>query len=330
MARVRRTDRKEAGPSVGAAVDAFLSSLGNAGTARNYAGTLRALVTQLGVDTPLAALASPLAGAEVCSWFEARWGERGAATWNRNLDAVRSASSYWADQGWLEADPAQGLRRRKRPPDRTRAISRAEVEALLSRGDVALRDKTLWRMLYETAARISRGPFPRRPGPQPAHSPSEGAAQGRGGRRHRVADRYRPALAAPLAGQENGAGVPDRAPRPGRPARDRPRPGERPGPSLVPSSRRGLRGSDGGLGPAPAPALGPHSRRRGRSQHLHAACLLRPHLGQLPGPLHPRLRRGPYTLAGKAGPWSSATLTTTVEEASASPAGNLVELSLGG
>ena len=68
---------------------------------------------------------------------------------------MRSASSYWADQGWLEADPAQGLRRRKRPPDRTRAISRAEVEALLSRGDVALRDKTLWRMLYETAARIS-------------------------------------------------------------------------------------------------------------------------------------------------------------------------------
>ena len=92
---------------------------------------------------------------------------------------MRSASSYWADQGWLEADPAQGLRRSKRPPDRTRAISRAEVEALLSRGDMALRDKTLWRMLYETAARISRGPFPRRPGPQPAHSPSEGAAQGR-------------------------------------------------------------------------------------------------------------------------------------------------------
>jgi hypothetical protein len=77
VVRARRTDRKEAGPSVGAAVDAFLSTLGNAGTARNYAGTLRALVTQLGTDTPLAVLASPLAGAEVSSWFERRWGERG-------------------------------------------------------------------------------------------------------------------------------------------------------------------------------------------------------------------------------------------------------------
>jgi integrase/recombinase XerC/integrase/recombinase XerD len=136
-------------------VDAFLSTLGNAGTARNYAGTLRALVTQLGTDTPLAVLASPLAGAEVSSWFERRWGERGAATWNRNLDTLRSAGRYWADQGWLETDLAKGLRRRKRLPDRTRALSRAEVETLLSRGDVALRDRTLWRMLYETAARIS-------------------------------------------------------------------------------------------------------------------------------------------------------------------------------
>lgn len=155
MASTRRADRKVVGPSVGAAVDAFLGTLGNAGTARNYAGTLRAFVVQLGADTPLAVLASPLAGAEVCSWFERRWGERAAATWNRNLDALRSASRHWADQGWLEADPAQGLRRRKRPPDRTRSLSRAEVETLLSRGDVALRDKTLWRILYETAARIS-------------------------------------------------------------------------------------------------------------------------------------------------------------------------------
>ncbi|MFN2506614.1 MAG: tyrosine-type recombinase/integrase [Acidimicrobiales bacterium] len=68
---------------------------------------------------------------------------------------MRSASRYWADQGWLDADPTQGLRRRRRPPDRTRALSRAEVESLLTRGEVGLRDKTLWRMLYETAARIS-------------------------------------------------------------------------------------------------------------------------------------------------------------------------------
>src|SRR5262249_41055610 len=38
-------------------------------------------------------------------------------------------------------------------PDRTRALSREEITDLLGRDDIALREKTLWRMLYESAAR---------------------------------------------------------------------------------------------------------------------------------------------------------------------------------
>jgi integrase len=45
------------------------------------------------------------------------------------------------------------LRRRRPRPDRSRALSRGDVEQLLTREDVGLRDRTLWRMLYETAAR---------------------------------------------------------------------------------------------------------------------------------------------------------------------------------
>ena len=45
------------------------------------------------------------------------------------------------------------LRRRKPRPDRVRALSRADVEQLLTREDISLRERTLWRMLYETAAR---------------------------------------------------------------------------------------------------------------------------------------------------------------------------------
>jgi len=153
VASSRRIDRLVAGPSLTAAVDAFVDTLDNPGTARNYGGTLRALARELGADTPVASLAG--AGADVRSWFEQRWGNAAPATWNRNLDALRSAARYWTDQGWLDADATQGLRRRRRPPDRTRALSRAEVEGLLTRADVGLRDKTLWRMLYETAARIS-------------------------------------------------------------------------------------------------------------------------------------------------------------------------------
>ena len=45
--------------------------------------------------------------------------------------------------------------RRRENSDATRALPRGRVERLLSRRDVPLREKTLWRMLYETAARAS-------------------------------------------------------------------------------------------------------------------------------------------------------------------------------
>ena len=45
--------------------------------------------------------------------------------------------------------------RRREHNDATRTLPRARVERLLSRRDVPLREKTLWRMLYETAARAS-------------------------------------------------------------------------------------------------------------------------------------------------------------------------------
>lgn len=147
-------DADREGPSVGFAIDAFLGILDNRGTARNYAVTLRALAAEVGPDSAISLLAQPAGAAAVGSWFQDRWGQRAAATWNRNLDAIRSAARYWSDQGWLSTDPSHGLRRRRRPPDRTRALSRTEVERLLAREDVTLRDKALWRMLYETAARI--------------------------------------------------------------------------------------------------------------------------------------------------------------------------------
>lgn len=99
------------------------------------------------------ALEGPEFGPALAAWFTGRWGEAAPATFNRNLDALRSGVRYWVEQGWLAGDPTAGLRRRRRVADRTRALSRAEIEGLLARDDVSLREKTLWRMLYETAAR---------------------------------------------------------------------------------------------------------------------------------------------------------------------------------
>ena len=87
-------------------------------------------------------------------WFTRQWGQAAPATWNRNLDAIRSAQRYWQDQEWMNAtDLTSALRRRQRAADRSRALSRADVERLLTREDISIRERTLWRLLYETAAR---------------------------------------------------------------------------------------------------------------------------------------------------------------------------------
>jgi integrase len=47
------------------------------------------------------------------------------------------------------------LAERGEPADRTRAISYAQLERLWRPSDLAVREKALWRLLYETAARAS-------------------------------------------------------------------------------------------------------------------------------------------------------------------------------
>jgi integrase len=144
-----------ASPTLGDAAAAYLGTLDHpesAGTKRVYAGTLRALRTAFGTKTPLTALATLN---DLTTWFEESWGQKAAATYNRDLDALRSAIVYWAAQDWIQADPTRSLRRRGRAPDRSKALSRELIDDLLTRDDIALRERLLWRMLYETAARAA-------------------------------------------------------------------------------------------------------------------------------------------------------------------------------
>ena len=148
-----RPIRDQSHMALGSAVEAFLVTLGHPesrGTRRVYASTLRALRAEFGDATDTGTLEP----GQVAAWFTRRWGQAAPATWNRNLDAIRSAQRYWQDQQWMNAtDLTSAVRRRQRTPDRSRALSRADVERLLTREDLAIRDRTLWRMLYETAAR---------------------------------------------------------------------------------------------------------------------------------------------------------------------------------
>lgn len=47
-----------------------------------------------------------------------------------------------------------GIGRRRRPADRF--LDRARIGQLLTRDDITLRERALWRMLYETAARSAK------------------------------------------------------------------------------------------------------------------------------------------------------------------------------
>ncbi len=152
MGTVRRIAPAAGDVTLGRAVDAYLATLPGAEHAsarRTYGRILRRVVTEFGAET----LLDELGAGRFAEWFGSQWAGRSPSTWNVSLDAVRSAMTYWQRQGWLAADFSRMLVRRRPRPDRARALSRSEVDQLLTGKDISLRERTFWRMLYETAAR---------------------------------------------------------------------------------------------------------------------------------------------------------------------------------
>lgn len=142
------------GVTLGEAATAFLSRRDlDADTLRSYAQTMTGLRHALGEATGLAELTA----ADVAAAAAATWGQKAARTWNRHRSAIRSFSTWAASggRGYLTRDLAAGLDRRPETTDRTRALARPVIEALWERRDVPLREKTFWRLLYESAARAA-------------------------------------------------------------------------------------------------------------------------------------------------------------------------------
>ncbi len=152
MGTVHRLPAVAGDITLGRAVDAYLATLlgaEHASTRRTYGRILRRVVAEFGAET----LLDELGAERFAEWFGSQWADRSPSTWNVSLDAVRSAMTYWQRQGWLAADFSRMLVRRRPRPDRARALSRSEVDQLLTRKDISLRERTFWRVLYETAAR---------------------------------------------------------------------------------------------------------------------------------------------------------------------------------
>lgn len=81
------------------------------------------------------------------------WGHLGPATWNRNIAALRSFLRWYSHDDELPTRLLVHLRRRREPADRTRSVPYPVLERLFKRESVPLREKVLWRLLYESAAR---------------------------------------------------------------------------------------------------------------------------------------------------------------------------------
>lgn len=134
--------------TVAEAAEAFLARSMPATTRRSYAQTLRRLALTHG-ELSLTALD----GATLDNFVSAAWTTCAPATWNRHVATLRSFTAHARRRGWTAEDPAAVLERRREPDDRTKAIAESSLERLFRHTDIGVREKCLWRLLYETAAR---------------------------------------------------------------------------------------------------------------------------------------------------------------------------------
>jgi site-specific recombinase XerD len=133
--------------TLGGAVAAFLAQPGLASsTRRSYQQTLDRLERVLGSDQPSATITTDQMTAAVT----AAWDGCAPATWNRHVATIRSFTSYCRRHRWITDDLTACLDRRVEPADRTKAISLPQLEQLWHHDDIAVREKALWRFLYET------------------------------------------------------------------------------------------------------------------------------------------------------------------------------------
>lgn len=148
MGTVRALPTSAAGVRLADAVTVFLATIVVDNTRRGYAAALNRLVHDFGADTDVALLDPD----RVSGWFVFVWGAASPKTFNLRLTALGSACAWWRRQGWLAGDPLVRLQARPVPPDNSKAMTHDEVAELLD-SPAPLRERVLWTMLYETAAR---------------------------------------------------------------------------------------------------------------------------------------------------------------------------------
>lgn len=141
-------------PTWDTAVDAFLGARNySPSTVKSYRLTLNTLGAVVGHATPVGSLdAGDLAAAHATAY-----GASAPATWNRTRATVEAFLRWLGRQEFtsrkLATRYSERCERRRVPDGAPRAVEYPVLERLWTRKDIPLRERTLWRMLYETAAR---------------------------------------------------------------------------------------------------------------------------------------------------------------------------------
>lgn len=78
-------------------------------------------------------------------------------SWNRHVATIRSFAAFAQRHGWVNDshDLTKALERRRAPEDHSKAIGQTTLDRLFSHRDYSVRDRCLWRFLYESAARAN-------------------------------------------------------------------------------------------------------------------------------------------------------------------------------
>lgn len=135
--------------TVRVAADVFLDSLGNRNTVRTYGIGVGKTAERLGEARPLASVADD----EIGEALELLWGSAAVNTWNSRRAGVLSWLGWCRERGYEGPMVPVWAKRLSVPDSETPARSKMAIDRLVARREVHLREKTLWRMLYETAGR---------------------------------------------------------------------------------------------------------------------------------------------------------------------------------
>lgn len=134
-------------PTVAKAAAAFLATCA-ASTHRSYTQTMTRLTAAHGI-APVTALDATAFGGPARHAL----GHRGAGDLEPAPGHSRLVHRLRRPPALARRRPGRRVQRRKETVDRTRAIDPAALQRLFDLPDVRLRERTLWRMLFETAAR---------------------------------------------------------------------------------------------------------------------------------------------------------------------------------